>query len=54
MVFRDATHHSVQLQRYQVYMKGLRELAACSTGSFRLWFERFVVPCRLIAWMLGG
>jgi len=39
------------LLQYQVYMKGLHDLALYPGGWFGLWVERFLVPVRLIDWL---
>lgn len=41
------------LLQYQLYLKGAHDLAAYPTGAFNMWFERFVVPFRLIGRMFG-
>jgi hypothetical protein len=40
------------LLQYQIYMKGLPELAAYPQGWFAMWLERFIVPWRLVGWLL--
>jgi hypothetical protein len=40
------------LLQYQIYMKGLPELAAYPQGWFAMWLERFIVPWRLVEWLL--
>lgn len=40
------------LLQYQLYMKGLRDVAAYPAGWFGMVIERFVVPWRLVEWWL--
>lgn len=40
------------LLQYQVFMKGLGHLASYPAGA-ALWVDRFIVPFRLIGWLLG-
>jgi hypothetical protein len=40
------------LLQYQVFMKGLRDLAAYPKG-LDLWTERFLVPFRVVAWLFS-
>jgi hypothetical protein len=40
------------LLQYQIYMKGLPELAAYPQGWFAMWLERFFVPGRVVEWLL--
>ena len=40
------------LLQYQIYMKGLHELAAYPQGWSGMWLERFLVPWRLVEWLL--
>jgi hypothetical protein len=40
------------LLQYQLFMKGLDELAPYPRGVFDMWVARFVVPVRLIVWWL--
>ena len=40
------------LLQYQIFMKGLRDLAAYPKG-FDLWTERFLVPFRVLAWLFS-
>jgi len=40
------------LLQYQIYMKGLSALAAYPQGWFNLYVERFIVPWRLVEWLL--
>jgi hypothetical protein len=38
------------LLQYQLYMKGLREIAPYPQGGFDMWLARFAVPWRLLTW----
>ena len=40
------------LLQYQIYMKGLSALAPYPKGWFNLYVERFIVPWRLVEWLL--
>jgi hypothetical protein len=40
------------LLQYQIYMKGLPDLAAYPKGWFDLYVERFLVPWRVVEWLL--
>jgi len=40
------------LLQYQIYMKGLPALAPYPKGWFNLYVERFIVPWRLVEWLL--
>jgi hypothetical protein len=40
------------LLQYQIYMKGLHDLAAYPQFWFDMWLERFAVPWRLVEWLL--
>jgi hypothetical protein len=41
------------LLQYQLYMKGLHDIAPYPAGWFDLYFTRFLVPWRLVEWLLG-
>jgi len=41
------------LFQYELFMKGLRDIAPYPRGWFDLWVARFVVPFRLLVWWLG-
>ena len=41
------------LLQYQLYMKGLHDVAPYPAGWFDLYAMRFLVPWRLVAWLLG-
>lgn len=41
------------LLQYQLYMKGLHEVAPYPAGWFDLYAMRFLVPWRLVEWLLG-
>jgi hypothetical protein len=40
------------LLQYQLFMKGLAEIAPYPRGFFDMWVARFVVPARLLVWWL--
>ncbi len=40
------------LLQYQLFMKGLHQIAAYPHGWFDLWVTRFLVPFRIVAWWL--
>jgi hypothetical protein len=41
------------LLQYQLFMKGLTDVAPYPSGWFDMWVARFVVPVRLLAWWQG-
>jgi hypothetical protein len=41
------------LFQYQVFMKGWRDVAPYPKGPWNLWVERFLVPARVVARLLG-
>ena len=40
------------LLQYQLFMKGLAEIAPYPREFFDMWVARFVVPARLLVWWL--
>lgn len=41
------------LLQYQAFMHGLRDIAPYPNGLYGLWIARFIVPFRLLAWLLA-